>query len=328
MGNYRTIRLRSGAVVQSGINATARDYFSRITPRLAPYRAVVVNSFTEDSQGRATSRRRSKVLCDVILVSSQIQLQRVQVEQRLGVNNAQLWIPRPTTRRISTGDGAQLQRRSARGTVAGEPTPYDDMDGDVVLIDFIEGDLDYPIIRGAMEHERTLRSILDGSGWAEGNGGSERGTAYRDESYRRWAGTEERINAEGDYLLDTVGATDDNVDEVVDSAGGQIRFRVKSEQRFTVEMDGTDVLEVFVDASQVRIDLGEGATQRLVLGDDNKMAFDNFRTALSTWIGLVKTGIETSPSGTLDNTAFSAAITQLGTDMGNALSDLAKTKKS
>lgn len=337
---YKTIRLRGGAVVQAGMNATGRHYFDRITPKRAPYRAVVVNTFVEDSDGRSTSRRRAKVLCDVILVRSQIQLQRVQVEQRLGMNNAQLWIPRPTTRRVSTGDGVQLQRRSNRGTVAGEPTPFDDMDGDVVLIDFIEGDIDYPIIRGAMEHERTFREVLEGSGWSEGNGGSERGTAYKDESYRRWAGTEERINAEGDYLLDTVGATDDIVQEQVDADGGQIRFRVKSERRFTVEMDGTDVLEVFVDGGQVRIDLGEGAAQRLVLGDD-------FRTFLNDWLTNVFAQHQhtagTLVAGMVSVTGLSGAVSPVtvpplvpppplsytGSQMSeDLLSDLAKTKKS
>jgi hypothetical protein len=280
------------------------------------------------------------VLCDVILVASQISLQRVQVEQRLGVNHAQLWIPRPTTRRISTGDGVQLQRRSTRGTVeAVEPTPFDDMDGDVVLVDFIEGDLDFPIIRGAMEHEQTLRSVIEGSGWQESEGGSERGTAHKDESYRRWAGVEERINAAGDYLLDTVGATDDLREEDPSSGdGGQIRFRLKDSKRFTVEMDGEDVLEVFVDGGQARIDLGEAATQRLVLGDD-------FRTFLNDWLSNIFEGhmhlagtnltapsgggAVTGQTGTVAPTTIPPDGTNfLGNEMSeDLLSDLARTKK-
>jgi len=241
---------------------------------MAPYRGVVIASYVADSLGRVTSRRRAKVLCDVILVASHIQLQRVQVEQRLGVNNAQLWVPRPSTRRISTGDGVELQRVSARGTREGDPTPFDDLDGDVVLIDFIEGDLDYPIIRGAMEHERTLRDVIEGSGWSEAGAGSERGVARKDEHYLRWAGTEIRINAEGDLLIDTVGATDDIRNEIVGAIGGQIRLRLKQQQRFTVEMDGTDVLEVFEDGGGVHVHLGEGATESIILGDAFKALYN------------------------------------------------------
>lgn len=272
---YKTQRLRSGAIVQAGLNATPRDYFNRLVPRLAPYRAVVLRSFVADSLDRQSSRRRAKVLCDVILVAAQIQLQRVQVEQRLGVNNGQIWVPRPSTRRISTGGPVELQSRSPRGTREGEPTPYDDLDGDMVLVDFIEGDLDYPIIRGSMEHERTLRDVIEGDGWAEGGAGSERGSAQKNEQYSRYAGTEVRLNAQGDYLIDTVGATDDNIEEVVPATGGQIRMRLKDGQKFTVEANGEDVLEVFKEAGVVHVDLGEGATDFIIKGTAFKALYDS-----------------------------------------------------
>ncbi len=326
---YQTHRLRSGAIVQAGLNVTTRDYFDRIIPRLAPYRAVVLQTMVEDSIDRLTSRRRAKVLCDVIMVSSQITLQRVQVVQRLGVNSGQPWIPRPSTRRISTNGAVVLQRRSRQGSPepGDPPTPFDDLDGDAVLMDFIEGDLDYPIISGSMEHERTLRTIVEGEGWDESNGGSERGAVHKNERYVRWGGTEFRVNAAGDVLFDTVGATSDIINEAITAVGGQFRIRVKSQRRFTVEMDGTDVLEVWKDGAQVRIDLGEGAAQRLVLGDDQDGALSTLADDLKAWAILVKSGI-VAGGGTLDNSVFDAALAAFKTANAAALSDLAKTKKT
>jgi hypothetical protein len=64
-----------------------------------------------------------------------------------------------------------------------------------------------------------------------------------------------------------------------------------------------------------------------VLGDDNKITFDNFRTALTAWIELVRLGV-VAGGGSLDNTNFTTAISTLGTEMGSALSDLVKLKKT
>lgn len=330
MSRYRTIKLRSGAIVQAGMNATARDYYDQTIPRNAPYRAIVINSFVEDSDGRATSRRRAKVLCDVILVSSQIILQRVQVEQRLGINSGDVWVPRASTRRVSTGGAVELQRRSRRGSPDQDPTPFDDLDGDMVLIDFIEADLDYPIIRGALEHERTKRAIVEGDGWDEANGGSERGSAHKNERYVRWGGAEFRINAQGDILLDTVGATADIIDETVNDEGGEFRIRLKEARRLTVEMDGTDVFEVWKDGSQVRIDLGEGATERIMLGDAFKTFFDGEMTKINTfWSTIYDLHVHPDPAtGNTGPPNLLQAPTTISSMPDSTLSDLAKTKKS
>jgi len=321
---FKTTRSSAGGVYQAGLDVRTRGEPRPFETTRGPYRGVVIETYVTGSENRSESA--FSVEADVVLVRSGARLSRVPVLSRWGVNDAAPWVPRKTTRTLS-GDPLNVDGTiTRRGRFVELASVLSDLDGDVVLVDYIEGDFRFPVVTGAYPHPHSHREVIEGDGWAEAEGGSERGTPHDKESFFRFAGAEVRINSAGDVLLDTVGATSDRVDEDPAEGQGQVRIRVKSSKRLTVEMDGTDVLEVWKDAGQVRIDLGEDATQRLVLGDDNKGAFDNFRTALTTWVALVKTGIEAG-GGTLVNTAFEMAITQLGVDMGNALSDLVKAKK-
>ena len=263
---WEPMQTTGGVVLQSGLGMRTRaERFSPEAPVRGPYRALVVNTFVSDEDSNSSYHQ---VECDVVLVHSNVLVRSVPVVQKgYGVaNTGSLWIPKAATRTVS-GEPLNVSAVfSPTGKYMGPPSGLDDSDGDMVLLDFIEANRNYPIIVGALPHERSHRTVIDGTGWTEAGNGGERGTAQKHEAYRRHAGTEERINADGDYLLDTVGATADTEDESP-GAGGQVRIRVKAGQRFTVEMDGTDVLEVWKDSGGVHIDLGEGATERIVLGD-------------------------------------------------------------
>lgn len=327
---FSTTRGRSGVVYSAGHDVRPRDAAIPMQPHRAPYRAVVVNTYVSDTDGRSYRQKSWQVTCDVILCRTGHRMNHVPVQQPAwGEHDARPWIPRESTRVISQNTALNVDvLRTARGNFVGGVTPLDDLDGDVVLVDFIEGSFRHPIIRGAIPHPQTKRLVYEGPGHTDGAGGEDdRGKVYRREAYARHAGVEARVSGVGDVLLDTVAATDDRTEQDTSGASGHVRVRVKGSQRLTVEMDGTDALEVWKDGSQVRIDLGEGAAQRIPLGDDQVAAFDAFRSALTTWIALVKTGIEAGGGG-LVNTAFETAITQLGTDLSNALSDLAKVKKT
>ncbi|WP_196300808.1 hypothetical protein, partial [Streptococcus pneumoniae] len=87
------------------------------------------------------------------------------------------------------------------------PSAYGDLDGDHVLVAFVEGDIDYGVILRAYPHKRTKRLVtgaIDSIGWEEGDDAT-RGTPYRNEYYTAHYGTEVRVNARGDLLIDTVG---------------------------------------------------------------------------------------------------------------------------
>lgn len=332
MSRWRTARTPSGGVIPSGLDPRPRGAMAPLTPKLGKYRAVVINTYVTDD---TENRRKIGVECDVILVLSQLPLHRVPVMQRQhGVNDLHdAWVPRETSRLVTTGESVSFDGRSAPAAKFG------DLDGDHVLIEFIEGDMDKPIIVGAFSHEQTKRKIIGvrgnasaGRGWREGGTASDyRGIPARDEFYVSHRGVEHRVGGKGDVLFDTVGAHDDIVNESPNADGGAFRIRMKSSKRFTVEMDGTDVLEVWKDGAQVRIDLGEGATQRIPLGDDLVSAlkgfFDDTPNGFTAWIEVLRLAVGLA-GGTLDNSTMTAAIATLKTKLDASLSDLAKVKKT
>ncbi|HEY5551054.1 MAG TPA: hypothetical protein VIK52_04150, partial [Opitutaceae bacterium] len=201
-----------------------------------------------------------------------------------------LWIPRPTTSAVGNliPGSPSLTRVSRRGTpMFPFPPNPETLDGDQVIVEFIEGDPEKPIITRASSHTSTKRLVVDGTGWSEGDFGSTRGKPHLNERYVRYRGVEFRINDTGDVLLDTVGATTDQDTEVPDPVrGGHVRVRIKPGKRFTIQIEGLvpgsgDAIEVYRDTltQLVQVDLVEGATQAYLRGTAFAAALTVFLTA-------------------------------------------------
>ena len=326
MSRYQTTRTRGGAVVQSGIDIRRRGQdLSPSTPRLGLYRGLVIKTYaprTTEGEASADVRRGNQVECDVLLVRSHGIVKKAPVLQRaFGVNEAHgPWIPRPATRTLD-GSPLNFQVLGEDGRFEGVATSFENTDGDMVIVEFVEGNVDYPVITGSITHERTARFVRapsdTKSGWAEGD--DDRGHMYQGEYYTHHHGTEIRVNPQGDVLIDTVGAYQDRATEDPSAAGGDVRVRVKEGQRLTIALGSDeDTLEVWKDGGQVRIDLGEDADERVILGD-------GFRQFFNDWLEQ-EYYLHTHPTGVGPS---DKTIQQLGTKMGeDLLSDLSKTKKS
>lgn len=340
MSRNRPVRTRAGAVIQAGLDARVKGLVPLVKmPTTAPYRAIVLNTYVTDDE---ENRSGTSVECDVFLIRANFKLARVPVKQtNHGRNNAWApWIPRASTRLISTGAEVNLTTRSARGTPQGDASLPSDLDGDLVVVEFLEHDPDRPMITGALSHDQNLRRIVGpvtdtdaALGWKEAD--LRRGSPRRNELYFSHYGTELRVNAQGDLLINTAGAYTDPTDESASGSVGQIRLNLKNSQRFTVAMEGTDTFEVWKDGSQVRIDLGEGATQKIPLGDDQLSALKNALDAIDAMLQTLSVATPAPPNAALTVAAVLAAynvmhplIVQAKTDLENALSTLARVKKT
>lgn len=232
----RTSRGANGVIHQAGLGVKRHDAPQRAVPGLL--RAVVMATYPTDSEDNQQSYQ---VTCDLLLLRSNASLFNVPVALAVGVNNASLpWIPKPTTGTLS---GAPLVFRvmDSRGNNEPlDPTAPSDFNGDVVLVQFIESDEHFPVIVGRLTHLSTFRKVIDGPGWAENTSrDAQRGVPESREVYHRHAGTEVRINETGDILIDTVGATTDELTEVPDPFfGGAVRVRLKPGQRLVVAGGG------------------------------------------------------------------------------------------
>jgi hypothetical protein len=331
MSRFKTIRTRGGSVVQAGLDIRHRDHpHSAATPKLGLYRGLVLKTYTpQDSEGNASGavRRGRQIECDVLLIRTHTIVQKAIVVQRgFGVNEAhEPWIPKPATRTLD-GSPLNFQVMGSKGQYEGLATAFDNTDGDMVTVQFMEGDPDYPVVTGAITHENTNRYVRAASdtktGWAEGD--NDRGHLYQDEYYVHHQGSEVRINAQGDVLIDTVGAYRDRSTEDNSASVGDIRMRVKDGQRLTIAMGSDeDTLEIYKDGGQLRIDLGEAAAERLVLGDSFLSFFNQFVQTFNN---------HTHPytdTGAVPPASVTTPTTTPGTEMTEVLlSDLAKTKKT
>ena len=305
MSRNRThVDLQTGRTIKSGLNLHEEGQQDVYTPRGTIYRAVVLRTFATNDPVRTEGQRKDstrlyEIECDILLTRALVHKLRVPVMQRShGVNDADLWKPRPSTRVIGTA-GLSITRTSLRGTPSQLPPNLEDLDGDQVLVQFIEGDPEKPIIVGAMSHSKTKRLVIEGSGWSPGTGGaSTRGTPELDERYERYRGTEIRINDNGDMLWDTVAANPVDPDTEVPNpaSGGQVRFRLKGptsgiveSQHFVVEIDGTDILDMFETlAGLPRIQM-VGGSEQFIRGTTHAANLRTLMTATATFANIAAT---------------------------------------
>lgn len=136
----------------------------------------------------------------------------------------------------------------------------------------------------------------------------------------------------GPLIVGTLPALDDAevptsvVGESIDDALAKASFLIRSSADFLAEygdlwhVKASDTATL--EAPNVRL-ADPAADQAFVRGDDQKQAFDTFLVALNLWATQVAAGIPTN-TPPASQPQFVEAITQLGTDLGAALSSKIK----
>jgi hypothetical protein len=226
-------------------------------------RGVVINTYFADEEirdGRADGQSIQRgVACDVLTYGGPNRgfLPRVAVAQeRHGISDHDLWIPRPTTKDLSTGAAPVFAR--SPGERAGNPA---DFDGDHVLVEFIEGSAHQAVITKAIAHPRaTYRPVK------------------ADEIVRRMRarGTVVSVDVSGNVDLDTTRANsgelnaDGEETPADDSAHGQVTLRVAKSANLLVrgqDVDGNErTFELSIQEGVFEVKLNDGNSFR-VSGD-------------------------------------------------------------
>lgn len=243
-----------------------------------PVRGVVVSiSFADQQQEREESARQrdprftavTSVCASVLIYGGRTRAFLVDVPilpRRHGINDyTGLWIPRPSTKDLSTGAAPVLTREP------GGPAPSNpkDLDGDHVLVEFAAGDVTQAFIRDSFPHPRANHRQL---------------VAAAEAWESRFHGAVTKVDKDGNVLVDTTLASDGAVDgdgtetPADNDAHGTVTLRLAQHAPLVIEHvspDGTVTKSRFsIDPDgktlSWQVDGGEGL--RVVDKDGNTIA--------------------------------------------------------
>lgn len=205
--------LRAGGIIVRGVVTTT--YVPLDGPEAMPSSLV---------------KNPTAVFCDVLVYSTMAgwrngPLARVPVMQGMGMHSGHVWLPRATTVNM------------AGFAVGKATTDPQDLDGDHVLIQFLEDDLSRPIITGLAPHPHVGRSNegLDSVGHrmklkvADGN-----------PDFWKHHGTYYGVDKDGNFIIDTTRANKG----VINTEGAETPADVDSSGNVTVRMNAKTTLTV------------------------------------------------------------------------------------
>lgn len=215
------------------------------------------------TRGVVVEVQTDPLLCTVLLARGGVV--RAPVGQRgSSVSNVARWIPAAAQTNMVTGAAVRLDQTG----VSPPPADITDLDGDIVLIDWIEGDIERPFITCSLEHPRATRAVTADvpvlpAAAQRGQGVVERLVAHQ--------GTTVRIDRNGNASIDArrAGVANDRqsyrpaageASGVVDVAlrvGGEIQVR---------GVDGERLFRLRVTEDGPTLVIGDGAERVLLAG--------------------------------------------------------------
>jgi hypothetical protein len=242
MTKFSPVRLPSGTVIQGGIPKTAPDPNGN-KPNGLLMRGVVIATYVLDDEKHPYKDDRWEtvgIYCDVLVYSglprgrARIVNSALVPQSRGGIHNGHIWKPKAAKLDVS---GNSLNTR-----VGTDPA---DMDGDHVLIGFMDNDFALPVIIGGVPHPRADL------------GNEEAGRQLKlkledgDPDFWKHHGTLYGIDKEGNFLVDTRFANDgkladDGKEPEPSEDKGNVKFQLPSGTTFTIEIDDDSTKHVAV----------------------------------------------------------------------------------
>jgi len=300
------MRLMPRVTRQSGTPARPKVDRRSNTARLV--RGVVTAAYYADTTDgeeptHEAYQHPGAVTCDVIAWSSSGDagwFWRVPVMQRgSSVGNADLWVPRPATRTL---DGTPL---TWVGTEDAAVTVPENTDGEWVLIDFIEGNPQAPIIIGSVQHPRSKRTQNGATpGTVRDPSADGRGADVPD-GIERWLshqGSIARLDREGNVVVDTTRAPLDDSGAPLEDAngdpivGGHVDIDLAPAATFVVRFEGARqfIMKRVDDAMSLRI---FAASHRMAREGDFVTVNGTTSPMWAAWVAAVTAALSTTLPG-------------------------------
>lgn len=295
-------------------------------------RGVVIATYVQLDGTRAvpesTSQNITGVYCDVLVYSSiegfkNGPLKGVPVVQNVGMHTGNIWIPRATRQDLS-----QLALKIATA----DPV---NLDGDHVLIQFLEDDLSRPIITGRYLHPR----MGQGNEGLDSAGHRMKLKVTDGEPYLwKHAGAYFGVDKDGNFVIDTTrahsgqydasgnevpadNAANGNVNLIlnnqatltvtgVDSNGANVKFSLSLlDNQLIVQLDGGDSLAVIGKDGATTMQVGDGA-KHVAIVEALEALYGDGLSGLFQWLAthVHPTGVGPSGPSTAPPPAWDPAI--------------------
>lgn len=236
---------------------------------LGPVRAVVLRTYYPDTKG---TRQGLGVECDVLAygASSRV-LYRVPVKGGGGAYSLDVWTPGPTTKNLRTGAAVTWTTTTVADVLASVDNPAD-LDGDHVLVEFLGGRAEDPLITSPLPHPRASVRPKGANLTAIQAGQAHPATPDAPCRYVRQAGTVVMVDRRGSVVVDTTDAPQTGGG---DPAGGSepaanVVVQLAGSARLEVRVGGGVLL--IIENGQVKI--GASPTMHGTLFEALKTAFD------------------------------------------------------
>lgn len=249
------------ATLQEGIQRGTERVLGDFDPPLS--RGVVVALHTADSGGEPDAP--GDVLCDVLLARGGVV--RATVMQRgSSIGNVSRWTPAPAQTNLVTGIPVKL----INDQLIPPPSDWYDLDGEIVVVAWLEGSPNRPTIIGSLEHPRGARATR--TTYAIPDTDLQpivRTHAATDDRYLAHAGTTARIDRGGSVRLDLRRAGVANNNREYGAPGqpaGLVDVSLRTGAEVIIRNEaGIPVARVMATATGAELSLGIAPTDGVLL---------------------------------------------------------------
>lgn len=290
---------------QSGFPQHKR-VFPSVTPGSINLRGVVVATYVAETVDELLP---GAVYCDVLVMSNMPTVRGRVIPKALvmqplgsGIQAGRVWKPRAATQTIN---GQPFTPQSV-GLNPGE------IDGDFVLIGFIDDMMNQPVILGALPHPS--RDI--------GNETKRPGHRMRliledgDPEYIKHHGSFYGVGDDGGFEIDTTNAhngallPDGSEPEHTEGEGGNVQVRLPAGANVTIEVDEGNSLEIQNSEGDTLFKIGDGA-KHVAVGEPLKALYEELKLWCETHThptGVGPSGPSPQPAPAFDESIVSSHV--------------------